>query len=236
MAIDLAPELLDILACPNCHGSLAVDHDRDELVCLAADCGLAYPVRQGIPVLLIDEARRPGPDLPLGSASSAASASPPESTTSTQSAAGTSAASGSTAGRTVPPASCLGTSAAERLERLGTGHRRPARRPRTATSVPERCSTTPGWKTSRRCAVPTSVCAGSPRRARGCGVRSARPRSPCCRSVQLDRPAGGDRGRQRGPVHPGDAGAGLPGPVRRLARVRSARLGRRPRSRGGDGQ
>ena len=77
MAIDLAPELLDILACPNCHGSLAVDHDRDELVCLAADCGLAYPVRQGIPVLLIDEARRPGPDLPPGSASSAGSASPP---------------------------------------------------------------------------------------------------------------------------------------------------------------
>src|SRR3954451_21354381 len=76
MAIDLAPELLDILACPNCHGSLAVDHDRDELVCLAADCGLAYPVRQGIPVLLIDEARRPGPDLPPGSASSATSASP----------------------------------------------------------------------------------------------------------------------------------------------------------------
>lgn len=73
MAIDLAPELLDILACPNCHGSLAVDHDRDELVCLAADCGLAYPVRQGIPVLLIDEARRPGPDLTT-SASSASSA------------------------------------------------------------------------------------------------------------------------------------------------------------------
>ena len=74
MAIDLAPELLDILACPNCHGSLAVDHDRDELVCLAADCGLAYPVRQGIPVLLIDEARRPGSDLSASSAASAASA------------------------------------------------------------------------------------------------------------------------------------------------------------------
>ena len=59
MAVDLAPELLEILACPNCHGALAVDHDRDELVCLAADCGLAYPVRQQIPVLLIDEARRP---------------------------------------------------------------------------------------------------------------------------------------------------------------------------------
>jgi hypothetical protein len=59
VAVELAPELLEILACPNCHGALAVDHDRDELVCLAADCGLAYPVRQQIPVLLIEEARSP---------------------------------------------------------------------------------------------------------------------------------------------------------------------------------
>ena len=59
MAVELAPELLEILACPNCHGSLAVDHDRDELVCTSPDCGLAYPVRDGIPVLLIDEARPP---------------------------------------------------------------------------------------------------------------------------------------------------------------------------------
>jgi uncharacterized protein YbaR (Trm112 family) len=71
MAVELAPELLEILACPNCHGALAVDHERDELVCLAVDCGLAYPVRQQIPVLLIDEARRPssrptGPTTPRG--------------------------------------------------------------------------------------------------------------------------------------------------------------------------
>jgi uncharacterized protein YbaR (Trm112 family) len=59
MAVELAPELLEILACPNCHGALAVDHDRNELVCTAPDCGLAYPVRDGIPVLLIDEARPP---------------------------------------------------------------------------------------------------------------------------------------------------------------------------------
>ena len=59
MAVELAAECWRILACPNCHGALAVDHDRDELVCLATDCGLAYPVREGIPVLLIDEARRP---------------------------------------------------------------------------------------------------------------------------------------------------------------------------------
>src|SRR3954467_11469150 len=59
MPVDLAPELLEILACPNCHGALAVDDEREELVCVAAECGLAYPVRQQIPVLLIDEARRP---------------------------------------------------------------------------------------------------------------------------------------------------------------------------------
>ena len=59
MAVELAPELLEILACPQCHGALAVDHERDELVCLDAGCGLAYPVRSGIPVMLIDEARRP---------------------------------------------------------------------------------------------------------------------------------------------------------------------------------
>jgi len=61
MPVELAPELLEILACPNCHAQLAVDHEREELVCLGAECGLAYPVRQGIPVLLIDEARRPEP-------------------------------------------------------------------------------------------------------------------------------------------------------------------------------
>ena len=59
MAVELSAELLEILACPNCHSALAVDHEREELVCLATECGLAYPVREGIPVLLIDEARRP---------------------------------------------------------------------------------------------------------------------------------------------------------------------------------
>jgi uncharacterized protein YbaR (Trm112 family) len=51
--------LLEILACPACHAPLREDIDASELVCTAADCALAYPVRDEIPVLLIDEARRP---------------------------------------------------------------------------------------------------------------------------------------------------------------------------------
>jgi len=54
--------LMEILACPKCHAPLRADDEASELVCTnttTADCGLAYPVRDDIPVLLIDEARRP---------------------------------------------------------------------------------------------------------------------------------------------------------------------------------
>ncbi|MCZ7414591.1 MULTISPECIES: Trm112 family protein [unclassified Streptomyces] len=57
--------LLEILACPACHAPLREEpaptgEPADaELVCTDAACGLAYPVRDGIPVLLVDEARRP---------------------------------------------------------------------------------------------------------------------------------------------------------------------------------
>jgi len=49
-------KLLAILVCPVCKGNLQYDADADELVC-AAD-RLAYPVRDDIPVMLEDEARR----------------------------------------------------------------------------------------------------------------------------------------------------------------------------------
>jgi uncharacterized protein YbaR (Trm112 family) len=48
-------ELLDILACPVCHRPVRLE--GDELVCVG--CGLRYPVRDGIPVMLPEEARRP---------------------------------------------------------------------------------------------------------------------------------------------------------------------------------
>ncbi|MEV0035577.1 Trm112 family protein [Streptomyces sp. NPDC056909] len=53
--------LLEILACPACHAPLSdsTAADTPELICTSGDCGLAYPVRDDIPVLLVDEARRP---------------------------------------------------------------------------------------------------------------------------------------------------------------------------------
>jgi uncharacterized protein len=54
--LGLDPELLAILACPDTHHSpLTVDEEASELLCTT--CDRAYPVRDGIPVLLLDEAR-----------------------------------------------------------------------------------------------------------------------------------------------------------------------------------
>jgi len=53
--MNLDPALLEILVCPQCRATLAVDEQASELVCTA--CALAYPVRRDIPVMLVDEAR-----------------------------------------------------------------------------------------------------------------------------------------------------------------------------------
>ncbi len=49
-------KLLDILVCPLCKGPLIYKKDRQELICKADR--LAYPVRDDIPVMLEEEARR----------------------------------------------------------------------------------------------------------------------------------------------------------------------------------
>ena len=49
-------KLLDILACPICKGPLVYQKDENELICKVDR--LAYPVREGIPVMLEDEARQ----------------------------------------------------------------------------------------------------------------------------------------------------------------------------------
>jgi uncharacterized protein YbaR (Trm112 family) len=49
------PRLLEILVCPLTKGPLTYDRTRNELV--SAKAGLAYPIRDGIPIMLVDEAR-----------------------------------------------------------------------------------------------------------------------------------------------------------------------------------
>ncbi|RLA02793.1 MAG: Trm112 family protein [Gammaproteobacteria bacterium] len=49
-------KLLDILACPICKGPLVYQKDENELICKVDR--LAYPIREGIPVMLEDEARQ----------------------------------------------------------------------------------------------------------------------------------------------------------------------------------
>ena len=50
------PKLLEILVCPLTKGPLRYDRQRQELI--SEQAGLAYPIRDGIPIMLVDEARR----------------------------------------------------------------------------------------------------------------------------------------------------------------------------------
>ena len=57
--LTLSPQFLDVAACPACHAKLAIDYGAEALVCTRPTCGLVYPVREGVPILLIDEASHP---------------------------------------------------------------------------------------------------------------------------------------------------------------------------------
>ncbi len=61
MAVD--SELLEILACPKCKGKLALNSSGDGIICGA--CRLVYPIKDDIPVMLIDEADTLGPEEPV---------------------------------------------------------------------------------------------------------------------------------------------------------------------------
>ena len=56
MTAELDQKLLDILVCPLTKGPLSYDRDAQELI--SEQAGLAYPVRDGIPIMLADEARK----------------------------------------------------------------------------------------------------------------------------------------------------------------------------------
>jgi uncharacterized protein YbaR (Trm112 family) len=55
-SMPISQELLDILACPKCKGDIRLNEGGDGLICDA--CRLMYPIKDDIPVMLIDEAIR----------------------------------------------------------------------------------------------------------------------------------------------------------------------------------
>jgi uncharacterized protein YbaR (Trm112 family) len=57
---EVDPKLLEVLVCPQMRSPLRYDKQRQELISDAAR--LAYPVRDGVPIMLIDEARELGPE------------------------------------------------------------------------------------------------------------------------------------------------------------------------------
>ena len=53
--MSVSKELAEILACPRCKGALLFPRDREEIHCVS--CRLIFPIENGIPVMLLEEAR-----------------------------------------------------------------------------------------------------------------------------------------------------------------------------------
>jgi uncharacterized protein len=54
----ISPELLQILRCPKCKSKVELTTDGSGLKCTNQECALVYPIRDDIPVMLVDEARK----------------------------------------------------------------------------------------------------------------------------------------------------------------------------------
>jgi uncharacterized protein YbaR (Trm112 family) len=52
----ISEELLEILACPKCKGEIHLNETRDGLIC--DNCKLMYEIKDDIPIMLIDEAKK----------------------------------------------------------------------------------------------------------------------------------------------------------------------------------
>jgi len=52
----ISPELLEILRCPKCKSKVELKPDGSGLKCVNHECALVYPIRDDIPVMLVDEA------------------------------------------------------------------------------------------------------------------------------------------------------------------------------------
>ncbi len=53
--MSISKELLEILVCPKCKGNIVLNESEDGLVC--RQCSLVYEIRDGIPIMLINEAK-----------------------------------------------------------------------------------------------------------------------------------------------------------------------------------
>ena len=53
----ISPELLKVLRCPQCKSKVELKDNENGLKCMNSDCNLVYPIRDEIPVMLVDEAR-----------------------------------------------------------------------------------------------------------------------------------------------------------------------------------
>jgi uncharacterized protein YbaR (Trm112 family) len=62
----LSKELIAVLACPACETRPPVRPNEDESELVCTECGRRYPVRDGIPVMLADEALAPNPEPEAG--------------------------------------------------------------------------------------------------------------------------------------------------------------------------
>jgi len=54
--MSIPKELLDILVCPQCKGKVVLSEKGEELLCY--QCSLSYPISEGIPVMLVEEAKK----------------------------------------------------------------------------------------------------------------------------------------------------------------------------------
>jgi uncharacterized protein YbaR (Trm112 family) len=52
----ISSELLEILRCPKCKSEVKINDEQTKLKCQNTECRLVYPIRDEIPVMLIDEA------------------------------------------------------------------------------------------------------------------------------------------------------------------------------------
>lgn len=53
----ISPELLEILRCPKCKSEVRINDRQTELKCQNEECSLIYPVKDDIPVMIVEEAK-----------------------------------------------------------------------------------------------------------------------------------------------------------------------------------